>query len=884
MDKQLNILLLEDSVEDTELINMELQKALILFRLKTVATEHDFLRALDNFAPDLILADYTLPSYDGLSALLVVRKTLSKDTPFIFVSGTIGEQKAIETMRRGTTDYVFKENLSKLGPAVKRALREREEQKKRLIAEKNLKRSADQWRTTFDAIDDAICLLNIQGKIIRCNKAMALFLDKPFDKIIGSFCWELVHNTREPIPGCPVPRMMKTRQRETMLLPCGKKTLQVLVDPILDEKGDVFQIVHTISNITERMQVEKSLRESKERFRQIYEHQTVGVAKISLESKIERANNAYCSMIGYQEEELIGKHLSEITHPEILEENLQKQSELNNGERDHYRLEKLFIHKNGEIIHGILNASLVRNSEGKPLYALGCVMDITERKKMEQALYESEEKYRSMMESMKNESYICSPKLRIEYMNPAMIKRVGRDATGENCYKAIYDRDRKCAWCTFDQIEKKKYVEYEIAAPRDNRYYSVSNSPLSHIDGTVSKLTIFHDITEMKNMEENLRQAQKMESIGTLTGGIAHDFNNILGIILGNTELAIEDVPEWSPAHSNLEEIKTASLRAKNIVRQLLSFSRKVEQKMHPIEIARVIKDALKFLRSTIPTTIDVKQDIKVTDETIFADPTQINQIMMNICINASHAMEETGGTFKVSVEKVILDDNSAKEYPKLSSGEHIKIRISDTGPGINPDIIDRIFDPYFTTKEVGKGSGMGLSVVHGIVKNHNGAITVDSNPGKGTTFNILFPKANEKSKGGKKSTKAPLCGNETILFVDDEISIVKMIKKMLERLGYMVETKMNPVEALDLFKSKPDRFDLVITDMTMPKMTGVKLSEKLMGIRTDIPVIICTGHSAIVDEEKAKKLGLAAYIMKPINMLELSQTIRKVLDKKING
>jgi len=754
MDKQLNILLLEDSVEDTELINMELQKTLILFRLKTVTTEYDFLRALDNFAPDLILADYTLPSYDGLSALLVVRKTLSKDIPFIFVSGTIGEQKAIETMRRGTTDYVFKENLSKLGPAVKRALREREEQKKRLIAEKNLKESADQWRTTFDAIDDAICLLSVQGKIIRCNKAMALFLDKPFDKIMGSFCWGLVHNTKEPIPECPVPRMMKTRQRETMLLPCGKKTLEVIVDPILDEKGDVFQIVHTIS-------------------------------------------------------------------------------------------------------------------------------DITERKKIEQALCESEEKYRLMMESMKNESYICSSELRIEYMNPAMIKRVGRDATGENCYKAIYDQDRKCSWCIFDQIEKKKYVEYEIAASKDNRSYSVSNSPLSHIDGTISKLTIFHDITEMKNMEETLRQAQKMESIGTLTGGIAHDFNNILGIILGNTELALDDVPEWNPAHSNLEEIKTASLRAKNIVRQLLSFNRKVEQKMQSIEIARVIKGALKFLRSTIPTTIDVKQDIKVTDEIIFADPTQINQIMMNICINASHAMEETGGTFKVSVEKVILDDNSAKNYPELNPGEHINIRVSDTGPGIDPDIIDRIFDPYFTTKGVGKGSGMGLSVVHGIVKNHNGAITVNSNPGKGTTFNILFPMANEKSKGGKKSTKEPLCGNETILFVDDERSIVKLIKKMLERLGYMVETKMNPVEALDLFKSKPDRFDLVITDMTMPQMTGVKLSEKLMGIRTDIPVIICTGHSAIVDEEKAKELGLAAYIMKPINMLELSQTIRKVLDRK---
>jgi len=316
-------------------------------------------------------------------------------------------------------------------------------------------------------------------------------------------------------------------------------------------------------------------------------------------------------------------------------------------------------------------------------------------------------------------------------------------------------------------------------------------------------------------------------------------------------------------------------------VKQLLSFSRKVEQKLQPIEIDLVIKNALKFLRSTIPTTIDIEQDIQITNETILADPNQINQVMMNLCINASHAMEETGGTLKVIVEKVFLDDNAAKTYPGLSPGEHIKIRLSDTGPGIDPDIIDRIFDPYFTTKEVGKGSGMGLSVVHGIIKNHNGAITVNSNPGKGTTFNILFPKATEKSKMEKETTKKPLCGHEAILFVDDEISIATMIKRMLERLGYKVETKMNPVEALDLFESKPDHFDLVITDMTMPQMTGVKLSEKLMEIRSDIPVIICTGHSSMIDEEKAKLLKIAAYVMKPITMTEISQTIRKVLDKK---
>ena len=399
---------------------------------------------------------------------------------------------------------------------------------------------------------------------------------------------------------------------------------------------------------------------------------------------------------------------------------------------------------------------------------------------------------------------------------------------------------------------------------------------------------MIRDITEDKRagkekiqLETQLKQAQKMESIGTLAGGIAHDFNNIMAIILGNTELALEDVPKSNPAYSNLEEIKTASRRAKNIVRQLLSYSRVVEQEMQSIKIGPVIKDGLKFLRSTIPSTIDIEQNIQLTDETILADPTQINQILMNLCINASQAMEQTGGDLNVAVEKLVLDNNSARNYPGLKSGDHVRIIISDTGPGIDPEIIDQIFDPYFTTKEIGKGSGMGLAVVHGIVKSHSGAIAVESSPGKGTKFITLFPLTTKKPMVETKTGKDIPGGNETILFVDDEKSIVKMLQRMFERLGYKVQTATTPEEALERFRSNPDHFDLVITDMTMPKMTGVKLSEKLMDIRKDIPIIVCTGHSALVDEEKAKELGLAAYIIKPIDMQETAQIIRKILDKK---
>jgi PAS domain S-box-containing protein len=405
--------------------------------------------------------------------------------------------------------------------------------------------------------------------------------------------------------------------------------------------------------------------------------------------------------------------------------------------------------------------------------------------------------------------------------------------------------------------------------------------PLEIFSSLISQIVILKkEQAEKREIEAQLQQAQKMESIGTLAGGIAHDFNNIMGIIVGNTELALDDVPKWNSAYYSLEEIKKASLRAKNIVKQLLSFSRKTDQKLQPIQIVLVIKDALKFLRSTIPTTINIHQNIQTAEETILADPTQINQIIMNLCINASHAMEQTGGDLSVTVKKVILDNNSAKNNSDLKSGAHIKIMISDTGPGIDPKIIDQIFDPYFTTKEVGKGSGMGLAVVHGIVKNHNGAITVDSGLGKGTKFIIFFPLVSKKAMIESKTSQDIPRGNETILFVDDEISIVKMVQRMFERLGYKVETATTPQDALERFSLNPDHFDLVITDMTMPQMTGVKLSKKLMAIREDIPIIICTGHSTLVDEERAKDLGLAAYVMKPIDLQQTAQTIRKVLEK----
>jgi len=363
-----------------------------------------------------------------------------------------------------------------------------------------------------------------------------------------------------------------------------------------------------------------------------------------------------------------------------------------------------------------------------------------------------------------------------------------------------------------------------------------------------------------------------------LAGGIAHDFNNILYMILGNTELALEDIPEWNPVHESLEEVKAATLRASGIVKHLLNFSRNVEQKLVPIDIITTINSSLKFLRSSIPYTIEIRKNIPITSITIDGDPNQIHQVLINIFSNASQAME-TGGLLELTVQKTDIEKDGVVNNHGIAPGKYVKITVSDTGSGIDPVIMGKIFDPYFTTKEIGKGSGMGLAIVHGIVKSHKGFILVDSEPEKGTTFDIFFPITNEMPEVETQTTDELPLGNEKILFVDDEKSIVKMTGKTLQRLGYQVEIKTNPLEAIELFQSKSDQFDLVITDMTMPQMTGVKLKERLKEIRSDIPVIICTGHSSLIDEEKAKEMGITAFVMKPIVKQDIAKTIRKVLD-----
>jgi signal transduction histidine kinase/ActR/RegA family two-component response regulator len=469
-------------------------------------------------------------------------------------------------------------------------------------------------------------------------------------------------------------------------------------------------------------------------------------------------------------------------------------------------------------------------------------------------------------------------------MNASMVKRIGHDATGKKCFKAIFGFDKQCSWCNSEAIRKGEAYSLSIVSPKDNHSFDISSCPIINDDGSVSMLNVFRDVTKIKNMEQQLHQAQKMEAIGILAGGIAHDFNNILFPIMGYTQMLIEDVPEDSSLRSSLDKIFTGSMRAKDLVQQILTFSRQENGELKPIKMQPIIKEALKLIRSSIPTTIEIKQNIKTSCGAIEADSTQIHQILMNLTTNAYHAMEKTGGELKVSLGEVELGKFDLI-YPDMKPGTYACLTVSDTGVGMDKNLTTKIFNPFFTTKEKGKGTGMGLSVVHGIAKKAGGYIHVYSEPGKGTEFHVYLPVIKSSSEKYQTQTKEIIQGGtEQILLVDDENAILTMEKQMLERLGYHVTARVSSIEALECFRTNSDKFDLVITDMAMPDMSGDKLSAELIKVRPDIPILLCTGFSAILSEEDAASVGIKGFLMKPILMKDLSQKIYEMMNKKDIG
>ena len=512
---------------------------------------------------------------------------------------------------------------------------------------------------------------------------------------------------------------------------------------------------------------------------------------------------------------------------------------------------------------------------------------VQERNKAEAALRESEKNYRELVQSANSIIMRMDTEGKITFFNTYAQNFFGyreEEIIGKNVIGTIVPELNIAGFDLAVMIKDigahpERYVSNENENIRRNGervQVTWMNKAIYNEAGRVSEiLCVGIDVTEKWQLEKRLAQAQKMESIGTLAGGIAHDFNNILSAVIGYTELSLIDIPKGSALQNNLQQVLKAGGRAKDLVRQILTFSRQRENELVPVKVSLIVNEALKLLRASLPTTIKMRHHIK-SYLAVLTDPTNIHQVLMNLCTNASFAMQKEGGVLEVSLSDVDLDADFAKQHPDVKPGKFIRLIVSDTGYGMSPEVSERIFDPFFTTKKMGQGTGMGLSVVHGIVKSHGGTIIVESSPGKGSAFSVFLPAIESAVTDQVHQAQLVITGNERILFVDDEDFQADIGKRMLERLGYRVTAKTNSVEALDLFRQTPDEFDLVITDMTSDV-----LARKLISIRPDIPIIVCTGYSARINPDIIKEIGIKELVMKPVVMKDIAQMIHRVLSRE---
>jgi PAS domain S-box-containing protein len=521
-----------------------------------------------------------------------------------------------------------------------------------------------------------------------------------------------------------------------------------------------------------------------------------------------------------------------------------------------------------------------------PRCCLTIAVDVSDQHNTREALRNSELRLRTILDAQTSKVVHMDTEMRILWPNLAACKDAGVDRDtiiGKHCHEIWKARATACTNCPVQAAIETGKPQMCQKRSQDGRTWRLIGSPVYDDAGRiVSAVEIAEDITERHSIEEQLRQAQKMESLGTLAGGIAHDFNNILSAILGYADLALAEAAGDAKLSDYLREIHDAGDRATDLVRQILTFSRRGTTELKPLMIDLIIKEALKLLRSTLPSTIDIVQRVSPNLDPILADPTQIHQIIMNLCTNASHAMTPAGGQLSVTLEQKELGADFFRRFVDAQPGSYLQLCVRDTGCGMTPEIMAAIFDPYFTTKDLGEGTGLGLAVVHGIVKEYGGDIRVRSKPEQGTTFELYFPTIRAASTRPQADEALHLPGgNEHILVVDDEPSILKVTEQLLRKLGYRVTTAPDGKPALALFSKDPNAFDLVITDITMPHMTGDRLAKAILELRPDTPVILCTGYSRLIDEAQAESIGIAALMIKPVGKTTLAVELRRLLDER---
>ena len=788
-------------------------------------------------------------------------------------------------------------------------LEEKVETRKNPATERALRESEERYRSFVDNAPIGMFTINTKGNFTYGNKKLLEmtgyreedWLNKPFHTIVYqndlNIVLEKVQN-RLSGKGTPEPYEIRIYHASGKIL-WVKITSESIYETDKDGYKKLVGMQTFVEDITEQKTAEQELKKREETLNSIFRAAPTGIGLVA-DRVIQQANDRLCEMIGYSKDEVLGKSARMLYETDedfkwVGQEKYDQIQKLGTG-----TVETRWRCKDGRVIDVLLSSTPIQRDK-LPAGVTFTALDITEHKKMVEQLQEDRDREQMLLDIAEVIFLVLDTDGKVTLINKKGCEILGypeAEILGRIWFDHFLPKEQRREERSFfkqlmvGMAKPVEYIENPILTKDGRqRYIDWHNILLRDKTGAIiGTFSSGEDITEHKKAQEErmelqiqLQQAQKMEAIGTLAGGIAHDFNNILMPLLIHTEMIMEALPEGSPLLFNLEEVLKAGNRAKDLVKQILTFSRQSDEQKTHLKIKLVVEDCLKLLRSSLPSTIQIRLNIETQEgeDTVYADPTQVHQVLMNLCTNAYHAMREDGGTLEVSLVNINIDSNAETSLPDLSPGTYHRLSVRDTGHGMEKEIMDRIFDPYFTTKEKGEGTGLGLSVVHGIVKNHKGEITVESEPGKGTVFHVFIPVAELEGKAEIKEVVEIPRGDERVLFVDDEVATTDVMKKMLERLGYTVNARTNSHEALEAFQANPDGFDLVITDMTMPYMTGAELAREIMNIRQDIPVILCSGFSEQMNEVKAKKIGIRAFVMKPVIRSELAQIIRNVLNQK---
>jgi len=646
-------------------------------------------------------------------------------------------------------------------------------------------------------------------------------------------------------------------------------------------------VVWSLIDISDKKQAESELAIERSHMQTLFEVNGSGMLVVSSTRQILQVNRQFCNLFGYSREELVGQS-AQVLH--VDQQHYEAWAPRFQEAKAGFPIASAdypWRRKDGSVFWCFFAGVKMQLPSGES-GVLWNVIDITERKKIEEQLY-------LMLFSINaaNEGFFLADENgAIRFVNDGACRRLGYSRE-ELLSMRVFDIDPVESaekWPEFWQylmehgsrtIETVHRAKNGTEFPVEVSISSVAYNGISYVCGLSRDITErIRAEDEKSKLESQLRQSQKMEAIGTLAGGIAHDFNNILAVIMGYAELTLYETPETDPRRNKLGEIIKASNRAKDLVRQILDFSRKAERTKKPLLIAPFHKETLKMVRASIPSTIVIEEKISAVDSTVLGDQSQLHQVIINLCTNAFHAMEEQGGTLSITLDSLQLGREEAAGIGG-AEGRFVRLIVADSGCGMSPALQSRIFEPYFTTKGVGKGSGMGLAVVHGILRSHGGLMRLTSQEGKGSSFEVFLP-AIEQPVMEKVEEEGSFCppGTERILAVDDEPAITETVKQWLGRLGYTVTTSNNSVEALAMVRENPSGFDLIITDQSMPFMPGSELAKEILAIRPDLPIILCTGYSAILTKDKAREIGIKSYAYKPLQGNELARLVRQVLDE----